>query len=215
MCKSKAEGGQRCKPSVGRRSSAVTGGTGGSASPDVADFTRHSKADVLQEVQKQITALLDAVVGAAPVNSVATLVSAADADVAGQVADAITATLEAHGCPHGKEQSHKLCGALAAMAQAMKAGEDAAKAAVAEAVTEALTSAGVPRLAAGIAARAAVDQLTKLTPVGQWENVRRAVQLRAVSTCPNVAEHPAVEKYCLQPMASELLSSAIQADMAG
>ena len=46
------------------------------------------------------------------------------ADVADQVADAITAMLEAYGCPRGGWQNHLLCGALAAVAQAMKAGED-------------------------------------------------------------------------------------------
>jgi len=43
--------------------------------------------------QKQLGDYLDAVVAAAPIDSAAALVSAADADAAGQVADAITATL--------------------------------------------------------------------------------------------------------------------------
>ena len=46
------------------------------------------------------------------------------ADVSGQVADAITATLKAHGCRRGSWQDHLLCGALAAVVQAMKAAED-------------------------------------------------------------------------------------------
>jgi len=61
-------------------------------------------------------------VDAAPVDSAATLEAATAADVANQVADAITATLEAYGCPGGSWQSHLLCGALAAVAHAMKAG---------------------------------------------------------------------------------------------
>lgn len=166
------------------------------------------------DAQEQLGDLLDAVVGAAPVNSVAALVSAADVDVAAQVADAITATLQAHGCPRGKWQSHLVCGALAAVAQGMKNGEDLARKAVARGVTAALTSSGVPRLAAGLAARAAVDTLMRLSPVRHWEDVRRAVQLLTISMCPNVGDHPAVGKYCLRPLASQLLSDAIQEELA-
>ena len=214
MCRSKAEGGRRCHGRRGRGSSVAVDSTGGSAPPGPSGRMRRSRAAVLQAAQEQLGDLLDAVVNAAPVDSAATLVSAADADVAGQVADAITATLEAHGCPRGSWQSHLLCGALAAVAQAMKAGEDLAKTAVTEGVTAALTACGMPRLAAGLAARAAADTLMKLTPVRHWEDVRRAVQLLAVSMCPNVADHPEVEQYCLRPLASELLSSAIQDELA-
>jgi hypothetical protein len=213
MCQSKAQGGRRCKPKSGRRSAAAADSAGGSAPTGPTGFMRRSRAAVLQDVQDQLGALLDALVGAAPVNSVATLVSAVDADVADQVADAITATLEAHGCPRGKWESHLLCGALAAVAQAMQAGEALAKTAVTNGVTATLTSCEVPPVAAGLAARAAVDTLTKLTPVGHWEAVRRAMQLLAVSACPKAAEHPAVEQ-CLQPLASELLSDVIQEELA-
>jgi hypothetical protein len=124
---------------------------------------RRSRAAVLRAAQKQLGDYLDAVVSAAPVDSAAALVSAADADMAGQVADAITASLEAHGCPRGRWQSHLLCGALAAVAQAMKAGEDLAKGAITAGARAALTAGGVPRLAAGLAGRAATDALMKLT----------------------------------------------------
>jgi hypothetical protein len=40
------------------------------------------------------------------------------------------------------------------------------------------------------------------------------VQLLAMSTCPNVADHPEVEQYCLRTLASEMLSSAIQKELA-
>jgi len=214
MCRSKAEGGRRCRGRRGRGSLATVDSTGSSAPPGPSGRMRRSRAAVLQAAQKQLGDLLDAAVSAAPVDSAAALVSAADADVAGQVADAITATLEAHGCPRGNWQNHLLCGALAAVAQAMKAGEDLAKTAVTEGVTAALTAGGMPRLPAGLAGRAATDTLMKLTPVRHWEDVRRAVQLQAVSICPNVAEHPEVEQYCLRPLASNLLSSAIQRELA-
>jgi hypothetical protein len=175
---------------------------------------RRSRAAVLRAAQKQLVDYLDAVVNAAPVDSAATLVSAADADVACQVADAITGALEDHGCRRGSWQSHLLCGALAAVAQAMKAGEDLAKGAVTRGVTAALAAGGMPRLTAGLAGRAATDTLMKLTPVRHWEDVRRAMQLLAVSMCPDVADHPEVERYCLRPLASELLSSAIQKELA-
>jgi hypothetical protein len=95
----------------------------------------------------------------------------------------------------------------------MKAGEDLAKTAVTAGVRAALAACGVPRLAAGLAGHAATDALMKLTPFRHWEDLRRAVQLLAVSMCPDVADHPEVEQYCLRPLASELLSSAIQEEL--
>ena len=100
MCRSKAEGGRRCPSRAGRGSSSRgAGSTGGSASPGPSDLMRRSRAAVLQAAQKQLGDYLDAVVNAAPVDSAAALVSAADVDVADQVADAITAKLEAHRLP--------------------------------------------------------------------------------------------------------------------
>jgi len=32
--------------------------------------------------------------------------------------------------------------------------------------------------------------------------------------CPNMADHPEVDQYCLRPFVSELLSSAIQEELA-
>jgi hypothetical protein len=174
-----------------------------------------SRAAVLRAAQKQLGDLLDAAVNASPGDSAETVVSAADAYVASQVANAITGTLKAHGCPRGTWQSHLLCSALAAVAHAMKAGEDMARTAVTEGVTTALTACGMPRLPARLAGRAATDTLMKLSPVQHWEAVRRAVQLQAVSVCPDVAGHPSVEQDCLLPLASDLLSSAIQEQLAG
>jgi hypothetical protein len=169
---------------------------------------------VLREVQTQLGDLLDAVISAAPGAPAATVVSAGDAYVASQVADAITSTLEAHGARRSKRGSHLLCSALAAVAHAMQAGEDLAKTAVAEGVTAALTACGMPRLPARLAGRAAADKLISLMTAGHWAAVRRAVQLQAVAVCPDVAEHPEVENYCVRPLASEVLSSAIQEELA-
>jgi len=213
MCRSKAEGGRRCKGRSGLGTFAVVDSAGGSTSPGLSGPSRRSRAAVLQDAQRQLGDLLDAVADTMSVNSVATLVSAVDADVADQVAEAIAVTLQAHGCPRGKWQSHLLCGALAAVARAMKAGEDAAKTVVTEGVTAALTSCGIPRQAAELAASAAADKLMKLA-FGHWEAVCRAVQLAAVSICPNVADHPAVEQYCLRQLASQFLSDEIQDELA-
>jgi hypothetical protein len=188
----------------GRRSSAAAGSTGGSTSP--GPFGRIAR--------DQLGDFLDAAVDAAPVDSAAALRAAAAADVANQVADAITAALEAHGCSHGSWQSHLLCGALAAVAQAMTAGEDLARTAVIEGATAALAAGGVPRPAAALAGRAAADALMKLGPVRHYEDARRAVQMLAVTVCPNVADHPEVKRGCLQATASALLSSAIQEESA-
>jgi hypothetical protein len=186
----------------------------GSASLGSSGFARRSREAVLREAKKQLNDLLDALVDAAPAGSAVMLASAVDADAAGQIADAITASLEAHGCPRGEWQSHLLCGALAAAAHAMKAGEELAKSAIADAVMGALILADVPRLVARLAARAAVNAVMKLAPVRHWEDVRRGVELLAVSTCPAVADHPEVEQYCLRPLASELLSDSIQEELA-
>jgi len=152
-------------------------------------------------------------VDAAPVDSAAALGAAAAADVADQVADAITATLEAHGCPRGSWQDHLLCGALAAAARAMQAAEDQVRAAVTTGVAAALAASGVPPQVADLTGRAAADTLAKLTPVRHYEDVRRAVQMLAVAMCPEVADHPDVERYCLRPLASAMLSSAIQEEL--
>lgn len=229
MCRSKAEGGRRCPDRKGGRSSVAVAGkpTGGgsalrgpsgpsgpSGRRGRSGRMRRSRGAVLRDAQKQLGDLLDAVVNAAPVKSPTALVSAADTDVADQIADKITATLEANGHAKGSWQSHLLCGALAAVARAMEAGEKVAKTVVTKGITSALVAAGMPRQAAGLAGRAATDTLMNLTPVGHWKHVRRAVELLAVSVCPNVANHPAVENYCLRPLASELLSSAIQDELA-
>ena len=229
MCRSKAEGGRRCSGRKGGRSSVAVAGKpiGGGSAPrgpsgpsgpsgrrGRSGHMRRSRAAVLRDAQKQLGDLLDAVVNAAPVNSPTALVSAADADVAGQIADKITATLEAHGRAKGSWRSHLLCGALAAIARAMGAGENLAETVVTKGITSALVAAGMPRQAAALAGRAATDMLTELTPFGHWKHVRRAVGLLAVSMCPNVANHPAVENYCLRPLASELLSSAIKEELA-
>jgi hypothetical protein len=214
MCRSKAEGGRRCQGSKGRRSPASENNLSGVAPSAPPSRTQRSREAILRDAKDQLGDYLDAVVDAAPVHSAAALVSAADVDIADRVADAITETLQAHGCPRGKWVRHLLCGALAAVAKAMKVGEDLAKTAVTNAVRAALTSSGVPRLAAGLAARAAVDTLMKMTPVRHWEDVRRAVQLLGVSMCPDVAEHPEVEQYCLQPLASQLLSDGLQEELA-
>lgn len=214
MCRSKAEGGRRCKPSMGRRSATTLISTADSVPLTWVSQMRRSRTVILRDAQNQLGEYLDAVVNAAPVDSPMTLASAGDADVADQVAEAITTTLQDSGYPRGKWQSHLLCGALAAVAQAMKAGEDAARTVITKGVTMALISSGVPRMAARLAARAAVDTLMRLAPIRHWEDMRRAVQLLAVSLCPDVADHPEVEQYCLRPLASEHLSDAIRQELA-
>ncbi len=46
------------------------------------------------------------------------------------------------------------------------------------------------------------------------EDARRAVQALAVIMCPDMADHPEDEQYCLRPIASTLLSSALQEQVA-
>jgi hypothetical protein len=102
MCQSKANGGRRCKPNKGPRSSAATVGTSGYMSQGMSGEIRRTRRSVLREAKEQLGGLLDSVVDAAPVNSAASLVPAVDADAAGQIADAITASLKANGWPASK-----------------------------------------------------------------------------------------------------------------
>ena len=201
MCRSKADGGRRCDGRKGPGSSAAAGSTDGSASPGPFG----------QVVQDQLGELLDAVVDAAPDGPAEARAWAAD--VSNQVADAITAALEANGCSRGGGQSHLLCGALAAVAQAMMAGEELLRAAVTEGVTAALAACGVPRPVAGLAGRAAADALMKVTPIRHYADVLRAVQTLAMARCPNMADHPEVDRYCERPIASAAVSSAIQQEL--
>ena len=214
MCQSKANGGRRCKPNKGRGSSATVTRIGGSASQGLSAQIRRTRIVVLREAKDQLGELLNSVVDAAPVDSAASLISAVDTDAADQIANAITASLKANGWPRSKWRSHLLCGALAATAHAMEAGEDLAKTLVTQGVTTALTSSGVPGPVADMAARAAVDTLTKLTPFRHWDDIRRGVQFLAVALCPAVENHPEVVEYCLRPLASEYLSDALQQELA-
>ena len=142
------------------------------------------------------------------------MIAAVDADAAGQIADAITASLKANGWPPRKWQSHLLCGALAATAHAMEAGKDLANTLITQGVKAALTSAGVPGPVADMAARAAAGALKKLTPYRHWDAIHRGVQFLAVAVCPAVENHPEVVEYCLRPLASESLSDVLQQELA-
>jgi hypothetical protein len=175
-------------------------GTGGSASQGPSAQIRRTRRAVLRDAKEQLGDLLDSVTDAVPVDSAASLVSAVDADAADQIADAITASLKANGWPRSKWRSHLLCGALAATAHAMEAGEALTKTLVTQGVTTALTSAGVPGPVADMAARAAVDTLMKLTPYRHWDDIHRRVQFLAVALCPAVENHPEVVEYCLRPV---------------
>jgi hypothetical protein len=106
MCQSKADGGRRCKPNKGRRSSAMATRAGGSASRGLSGQIRRTRKVVLRDAKAQFGDLLNSLVDAAPVNSAAVLVSAIDADAAGQISEAITDSLKANGWPPSKWRSH-------------------------------------------------------------------------------------------------------------
>lgn len=214
MCQSKADGGRRCKPNKGRRSSASGTRTRGVESRGLSGQKRRTRRVVLRDAKAQFTDLLDSLVDEGPVDSSAALVSAIDADAAGQISDAITESLKANGWPPRKWRSHLLCGALAATAHAMDSAEDRAKKLIVQVVTTALTSAGVPGPVASMAARAALDVITKLAAYKQWDAVRRGVRLAAIAACPAVENHPEVVNYCILPLASDYLPDAIQQELA-
>lgn len=87
MCQSKADGGRRCKPSKGLRSSTAATKTSGSAPQELSAQMRRTRRVVLRDTIAQLEALLNALVDAAPVNSPATLVSANAVGTLGQRGD--------------------------------------------------------------------------------------------------------------------------------
>jgi hypothetical protein len=214
MCQSKAQGGRRCKPNKGRHASSAASRTSGSTTSGLSGRMQRSRRATLRDAKEQLSDLLNSSVDAALVNSAATLVSAIDVDAAGQISDAITDSLKANGWPPSKWRNHLLCGALAATAHAMDAAEDRSKELIIQGVTTALTSAGVPNPVAGMAARAALDAVTKLPAYKQWDAVRRGVRLAAIAACPSVDRHPEVVNYCILPLASDYLPDVIQQELA-
>jgi hypothetical protein len=66
MCQSKANGGRRCKPNKGPRSSAATVGTSGYMSQGLSGEIRRTRRAVLRDAKEQLGGLLDSVVDAAP-----------------------------------------------------------------------------------------------------------------------------------------------------
>jgi hypothetical protein len=81
---------------------------------------------------------------------------------------------------------------VAAVAQTMHPGEDLARAAVVDGVTAAPATCGVPRPAAGLAGRAAADELMKAPLVRHYDDVLRAVQGLADHDTPATDRRTAV-----------------------
>jgi hypothetical protein len=104
----------------------------------------------------------------------------------------MTASLKGNGWHPSKWRSHQMCAALVATARAMEAGEDQAKELITQGVTTALAAAGVFGPVAGIAARAALDALMRLTPYRHWDDIHRGLQFLAVALCPAMENHPEV-----------------------
>ena len=50
--------------------------------------------------------------------------------------------------------------------------------------------------------------------IRHYKDARHAVQALAVAMCPEVTDHPEVEQYCLRPLTSAPLSSAMKEELA-
>lgn len=66
----------------------------------------------------------------------------------------------------------------------------------------------MPEPLARVAAQAAVDALTKLSVIRQFDDLLRATRILPVTMCPAPENHKAVVLYCLSPLEKDILSDA-------
>jgi hypothetical protein len=141
--------------------------------------------------------------------------SAATAQTVGMVSDAVAnAVVDAlhRNGYHWSGTDHVICTFLAATARTMQQFEDQLDRAVERIVTAVLTSKeprpSIPKSVAEVAAQAAVNALSKLSAVQNFDDLLRATRILAVTACPAPEHHRAVVRYCLVPLEKEVLSDA-------
>ena len=154
-----------------------------------------------------------ATAAASPPDSVSAVTEQTVGMVSGAVANAVVDALNRNGY-HWTDSDHVVCDFLAAAARAMQELQDQFDRAVAHMVSAILTARRrehrpvIPEPLATVAAQAAVNALTKLSAVRQFDDLLRATRILAVMMCPDPAHHRAVVLYCLNPLEKDILSDA-------
>jgi hypothetical protein len=152
-----------------------------------------------------------------PTTSTAATSQAIDA-ISGAVASAIVNKLNRNGY-RWSHADHVLCEFLAATACAMQKFRDQFQRYVEYLVSAILASRRgqkrrvIPEPVVRVAAQAAVNALTKLSPVREFDDLLRAMQILAIATCPAPEHHKAVTNCCLKPMETFVLSSVTKQEL--
>jgi hypothetical protein len=180
--------------------------------PDLlaAGRTRNKRSRAVARAKADLESWL-AAAAASPPDSVSAVTEQTVGMVSDAVANAVVDALNRHGY-HWTDGDHVLCDFLAAAARAMQELQDQLDRAVAHMVSAILASRGrdhravIPEPLATVAAQAAVNALTQLSVIRQFDDLLRATRILAVMVCPAPEHHRAVVLYCLSPLVKGILS---------
>jgi hypothetical protein len=199
---------------AGSRSSSLVGSPGrGGTHRRVSGRRRTAMGKATDEIKGWLTG-----VAADPPSTVAAATSQAVDALCDKVASAIVNTLHRKG-PRWSDADHVLCDFLAAAAHAMEKFRDQFQHYVEHIVATVLASRrgqkrqAIPEPVARVAAQAAVNALMKLTPAREFDDLLRAMRILAVATCPAPEQHRSVAIYCLAPLETGVLSSAMKQEL--
>ena len=157
-------------------------------------------------------------VAADPPTTVTAATSQAIDAISGAVASAIVNALNRNGY-RWSDADHVLCDFLAATACAMQKFRDQFQRYVEHMVSAILAARRgqkrrvIPESVARVAAQAAVNALTKLSPAREFDDLLRAMRIMAIATCPAPERHKAVASCCLKPMETFVLSSVMRQEL--
>jgi hypothetical protein len=149
-----------------------------------------------------------------PPDSVADITEQTVGMVSDAVANAVIDALNRNGNQWTAATDHVVCDFLAAAARAMQELQDQFDHAVAFMVSAVLAPRRrvhrpvIREPLARVAAQAAVNALSKLSAIRQFDDLLRATRILAVMMCPAPERHKAVVLYCLIPLEKDILSDA-------
>jgi hypothetical protein len=143
-------------------------------------------------------------VAADPPTTVATATNQAVDALCDKVASAIVNALHRNGY-HWSSADHVLCDFLAAAAEHIVSTILASR--------REQKRQAIPEPVVRVAAQAAVNALMKLSPAREFDDLLRAMRILAVATCPAPEQHRSVAIYCLAPLETGVLSSAMKQEL--
>jgi len=156
---------------------------------------------------------------ASPPDSISA-VTAQTVDTVGEaVADAVIDALHQNGY-RWSDADHVVCAFLAATARAMQELQGQFDRAVERIVSLVLASRRrdhrleIPEPVAKVAAQAAVNALSRLSVIQNFDDLLRATRILAVMKYPAPQHHRAVVRYCLRPLEKEVLSEVTKKTLA-